>query len=95
MPHRPSPSLLAATGCTAAVVAAAVILAAPSPAAAQDANREIVFPKVTVMSFTDDTVSGDLSRPDGTVLRGDRRRMPPNLIQVRTSFRAEVLRSLR
>ncbi|MCK5687775.1 adventurous gliding motility protein CglF [Myxococcota bacterium] len=55
---------------------------------------EIVYKKHTVVEFGDDTIEGDLSKPDGQYLEGRKRLRHRNLIKVRESFRQEILQSV-
>lgn len=48
----------------------------------------------TRIDFDDDTISGDLQRPDGELIEARQRVQHSNLIQVRTSFREQVLESI-
>lgn len=56
---------------------------------------EVVYEKHTVVDFGDDTIDGNLSRPDGQYLESRKRQRHINLIKVRESFRAEILQSVR
>jgi hypothetical protein len=59
------------------------------------AADDVVYQKHTVVSFDDDTIEGDLSRPDGAFLEARKRFRHQRLIKVRESFRAEILESVR
>ena len=65
-------------------------LALASPAAAQ----EVQYKKTTEYSFEDDTIQGDLTRPDGEYVEARNRVRHSNLIQIRDSFRDRILRSV-
>lgn len=67
------------------------VLVLPAHASAQP----VIFKKHTVVEFGDDTIDGDLSKPDGVYLEGRRRLKHQRLIRVRTSFRRSILRSVR
>lgn len=72
----------------------AILLAlvlAPQVASAQ----EVVYQKHTVVDFGDDTIEGDLSKPDGQYLESRKRLRHQRLIKVRENFRAEILQSVR
>lgn len=75
-----------------ALVAAALGV---SSAAAQSAGGKVVYQKKTVIDFDDDTIEGDLSRPDGEYLEARKQRKHKNLIMVRLNFRTEILQSVR
>ena len=71
---------------------------AGSYARAQDVEeivREtVVYQKKTVVSFDDDTIDGDLTRPDGEYIDSRKRIRHSNLIKIREDFRTRVLRSV-
>jgi hypothetical protein len=54
----------------------------------------VIYQKHSVVSFGDDTVEGDLSRPDGQYLESRKRLRHQRLIRLRASFRAELLASV-
>lgn len=66
---------------------------AMSDARAQES--EVVYKKHTVVSFDDDTIDGDLSKPDGQYIDARKRQRHRSLIKVRETFRQEILRSVR
>ncbi|MEM6531887.1 MAG: adventurous gliding motility protein CglF [Myxococcota bacterium] len=66
---------------------------AVSDAYAQES--EVVYKKHTVVSFDDDTIDGDLSKPDGQYIDARKRQRHRSLIKVRETFRQEILRSVR
>ena len=57
--------------------------------------EEIIYKKHTVIEFGDDTIEGDLSKPDGQYLESRKKLKHSNLIKVRQNFRTEILQSLR
>lgn len=57
-------------------------------------NGEATYEKKTVINFEDDTISGDLTRPDGEYVEGRKKVQHSNLIRVREEFRAKVLQSV-
>lgn len=73
-----------------AVAAALVCLAAPAWAA----EPQVEFAKETVLDFEDDTIQGDLTRPDGEFVDARTRVNHTNLIRVRKNFRDKVLESV-
>lgn len=81
----------------AGVLIGLVSLTAAS-AQAQDVEeivREtVVYQKKTVVSFEDDTIDGDLTRPDGEYIDSRKRIRHSNLIKIRDNFRTRVLRSI-
>ena len=56
---------------------------------------EVVYKKHTVVDFGDDTIEGDLSKPDGAYLESRKRLRHQRLIKVRENFRPEILQSVR
>lgn len=56
---------------------------------------EVIYKKNTVVDFGDDTVEGDLSKPDGQYLESRKRQRHQRLIKVRENFRPEILQSVR
>lgn len=73
-----------------ALLVAAALWLAVSPAYAD----EVVYKKHTVVDFGDDTVEGDLSKPDGAYLESRKRLRHQRLIKVRENFRPEILQSV-
>ena len=55
---------------------------------------EVVYKKHTVVEFGDDTIEGDLSKPDGAYLESRKRMRHQRLIKVRENFRPEILQSI-
>lgn len=64
-------------------------------AAADAYAEEVVYKKHTVVDFGDDTIEGDLSKPDGQYLESRKRLRHQRLIKLRSDFRLEILRSVR
>ena len=56
---------------------------------------DVVFEKHSVVDFGDDTIDGNLSRPDGQYLESRKKQRHVKLIKVRDSFRPEILQSVR
>jgi hypothetical protein len=63
-------------------------------AAPKAAGPEPTYEKKTVINFEDDTISGDLTRPDGEYVEGRKKVQHSNLIRVREEFRGRVLQSV-
>ncbi len=57
--------------------------------------QEVVYQKHQVVDFGDDTIEGDLSKPDGAYLESRKKLRHDKLIKVRESFRPEILQSVR
>ena len=75
----------------------------PGMASAQDAtatsssSAEAAAAKAqkrTEFSFEEDTIEGDLSRPDGEYVEAVKRVPHSNLIQIREEFREKVMQSV-
>lgn len=88
-----------------ALVFAVGVSAAPSLASAQEeeaaAGAEggasedgVIYRKKTVVSFEDDTIDGDLTRPDGAYVESRKRVRHSNLIRIREDFRERILDSV-
>ena len=71
---------------------AGLMLLGASSASAQD---DVVYKKHTVVDFGDDTIDGNLSKPDGAYLQSRKNQKHQRLIKVRGSFRPEILQSVR
>ena len=67
-------------------------LAFPLAALAQDKKPEprVEYEKKTVINFDDDTIQGDLTRPDGEYVEARKRVSHSNLIKIREEWRDKV-----
>jgi hypothetical protein len=78
-----------------------LLLALPLGARAADegapaqggAQVKVEYPKKTVINFEDDTIEGDLKRPDGEYVESRKRVDHSNLIKIRENWREKVLQS--
>ena len=61
-------------------------------AAADDGNTQ--YKAKTVYDFEDDTVEGDLQRPDGELVSSQKKAEHSSLIEIRKDFIPEMLKSL-
>lgn len=72
--------------------------AAPAPAAAPAApasgGNTVTYKAKTVYDFDDDTVEGDLVRPDGEFVDSRRTAKHSSLIKIREDFIPEMLKSV-
>ncbi len=74
----------------------ALMLTLPLAAAAQEKAQEkkaeprIEYEKKTVINFDDDTIQGDLTRPDGEYVEARKRVAHSNLIKIREDWREKV-----
>ena len=72
-----------------------VALAQPKAAKPAPAGQDSVQYKAkTVYDFEDDTVEGDLQRPDGELVDSMRKVKHSSLIEIRKDFIPEMLKSL-
>ncbi len=79
---------------TAVVLGAPVLVPGLALAAPKAPEATTAYEKKTVINFEDDTISGDLTRPDGEYIEGRKTVQHSNLIRVREEFRAKVLQSV-
>jgi hypothetical protein len=84
----------------AAALTMALGLGAAAPAWAQSedellsASEGVVYKKKTVISFDDDTIDGDLTKPDGAYVESRKKVRHSNLIKIREDFREKILGSI-
>lgn len=77
-----------------------LLIAWAIPAAAfgqEDANKGddgARYSKTTTINFEDDTIEGDLSRPDGEYVEARRKVKHSNLIRIREEFKDKVMQSV-
>jgi len=78
--------------------AAVLVAGAASHALAQDkpagGDDNTQYKAKTVYDFDDDTVEGDLQRPDGELVNSLRKTQQASLIEIRKDFIPEMLKSL-
>ena len=74
----------------AILISLVVSLALPSLAFAADNKKKAV----QEISFDEDTVTGDLTKPDGEYIEARRKIEHTSLIRVREEFKDEVLQSV-
>jgi hypothetical protein len=79
-----------------AIVAASMVLGVASASSAQSTDDEegVIYKKKTVVSFDDDTIDGDLTRPDGAYVESRKRLRHSNLIKIRENFDHEIMNSV-
>jgi hypothetical protein len=68
----------------------------PGAVAAQDKAAppgDVQYQKKTVINFEDDTIQGDLTRPDGEYVEARKRVNHSNLIKIREEWRDKVLQT--
>jgi hypothetical protein len=78
-------------------VLVAMTLALPLLAFGQDqkgnAQAKVEYEKKTVINFEDDTIEGDLKRPDGEYVEARQKVDHSNLIKIREDWREKVMQS--
>jgi hypothetical protein len=89
---------------TIATIAAALLLLAgvafaedkaeDKKAAPAGDQQQTIYKKKTVYDFEDDTITGDLTRPDGEYIDARRKVKHQNLIRIREDFKEKVLGSV-
>jgi hypothetical protein len=63
-------------------------------AAAPAGDDNVQYKAKTVYDFEDDTVEGDLQRPDGELVSSQKKAQHSSLIEIRKDFIPEMLKSL-
>jgi hypothetical protein len=58
-----------------------------------EAQPKIEYEKKTVINFEDDTIEGDLKRPDGEYVEARQKVDHSNLIKIREDWRDKVMQS--
>jgi hypothetical protein len=82
---------------TIAAVALIAVFASGAPAGAEDkkaSDDNARYTKTTTINFEDDTIEGDLSRPDGEYVEGRKPVKHSNLIRIREEFKQKVMDSV-
>jgi hypothetical protein len=76
---------------------AALLILSPLGAFPQEAKGQpqpkIEYEKKTVINFEDDTIEGDLKRPDGEYVEARQKVDHSNLIRIREDWRDKVLQA--
>ncbi len=68
----------------------------PLAAAAQskkESDANVTYEKKTVINFDDDTIQGDLTRPDGEYITSKQTVQHSNLIKIREDWREKVMQA--
>ena len=75
------------------IVAIAVL--SPFAAFAQDEGKTVERPvKQQTINFEDDTIEGDLTKPDGEYVEARKKVKHSNLIRIREEFKDKVMQSV-
>jgi hypothetical protein len=73
-----------------------LLLASPTIPSAQDKSApkpNVTYEKRTEINFEDDTIDGDLKRPDGEYVEARRKVSHSNLIRIRENWRDKVMQA--
>ena len=77
------------------IAAAALALAMGALAQEQPpADKNVKYAKTTTINFEDDTIEGDLTKPDGEYIEARKKAQHSNLIRVREDFEDKVMQSV-
>jgi hypothetical protein len=57
-------------------------------------DESVRYAKTTTINFEDDTIEGDLTRPDGEYVEARKRVKHSNLIRIREEFKDKVMESV-
>jgi hypothetical protein len=57
-------------------------------------DDNVRYSKTTTINFEDDTIEGDLTRPDGEYVEARKRVKHSNLIRIREEFKDKVMESV-
>lgn len=57
-------------------------------------DENVRYQKTTTINFEDDTIEGDLTRPDGEYVEARKRVKHSNLIRIREEFKDKVMQSV-
>jgi len=60
----------------------------------KSADENVRYAKTTTINFEDDTIEGDLTRPDGEYVEARKRVKHSNLIRIREEFKDKVMESV-
>ena len=77
-------------------IAMTLAAAAPALGSAQEKTQpqpKVEYEKKTVINFEDDTIEGDLKRPDGEYVEARQKVEHSNLIRIREDWREKVMQS--
>jgi hypothetical protein len=77
----------------ALLAAPLAVLAADPSAPPAGGQPKVEYEKKTVINFEDDTIEGDLKRPDGEYVEARKRVDHSNLIKIRENWREKVMQS--
>ena len=67
---------------------------APTAFAQDKGEGNVRYARQTEINFEDDTIEGDLSKPDGEYVEARKKVKHSNLIKIREDFKEEVMQSV-
>jgi hypothetical protein len=71
-----------------------VSFAVPSFAQSKKGEPNVIVKAKTEYNFEDDTIEGDLTKPDGEYIEAKKRVKHSNLIKIREEFKDKVMQSV-
>lgn len=82
-------------GALARVAVVAGLIVAPAAFAQEEGGEAgVIYQKKTIVNFDEDTIDGDLTRPDAAYVESRKRVRHSNLIRIREDFREKILGSV-
>ena len=73
---------------------AASVALAQGKGGAKGGGGDVTYKKTTEYAFDDDTIEGDLTKPDGEYVEGRTKVKHSNLIKIREEFKDKVMQSV-
>ena len=77
-----------------ALLVGAAAYADDSNPGAHNAEGNVRYNKTTTINFEDDTIEGDLTKPDGEYVEARKKVKHSNLIRIREEFKDQVMESV-
>jgi len=75
------------------LITTAALPSVPSAEDKAEAKPTVVYEKRTEINFEDETIDGDLKRPDGEYVEARRKVSHSNLIRIREDWREKVMQA--
>ncbi len=75
-------------------VALAMPVAAQEAAVAEETAEEVVYKKTTIIDFSDVTITGELTKPEGSYMMNKKNANFNLLIRVRDNFLPEMIKTV-
>jgi len=75
------------------LITTAALPSVPSAEDKAEAKPTVVYEKRTEINFEDETIDGDLKRPDGEYVEARRKVSHSNLIRIREDWREKVMQT--